>query len=526
MCIRSLSKKARLRGLKVPDFDVVTYTIAMPTDMVKDIRRSLEKAQYRILTSADSNPSLDSKPKYCQKNWVADCVKQHDSYSEESDDAESNYNAFGFDSPVSNVENSLGRNFIVAESCILTQSTPVVEAQGEAEGESGACQSIRLLAMNGSHHEQHPENNCPPRAETVRDYTSGRDYLGCESSIAGFVSHGGESTLPSDLQHDTNSLGSYSIDRDSRCELIRSFSEEIEDFKVSSTDSGNCISGTVGTIDYEDPFEAEEDSFHRHISQLQIMDSGFMDACSVSDYEPLEMIDYKDVGSACKPLAGAERGPDLRKTQKSIVADEKSFYVPMSNIAGTIYNRNDQADLHGGKDEYFPQMHESGSLAAQDIDKSENFKWEIGVVTSPFDFPCCLEGSDADPDDCDSTRTPNILYVDKLVVNHNHDVPLGPSALRPRNDLYETPATSVHKDNNDQHLVDEKIFLVGHKAATSQDKDVVYTRDTIEKDGKEKIKETLVPSVQINKPGSGEASRQNKHGNRLDRFYPGGKFKF
>ncbi|KAI3841153.1 hypothetical protein MKX03_007881 [Papaver bracteatum] len=570
MCIRSLSKKARLRGLNVPDFDVVTYTIAMPTDMVKGIRRSLEKAQYRILTSADSDTGLDTRPKYCQKNWVADRVKQHDSYSEESDDAESNYNAFGFDSPVSSV--SLGRNSIVAENCIFTQSTPVVEAQGEVERESCACQSMSISVMNGSHHEQHSESNYPSRAETLRDYTSERDYLGFESGNAGFVSYEGGKTLPFNLQRHTNSLGSNSVDRDSRCELIRSFSEEIEDFEVSSTYSGNSISGTVGTIDYEDPFEAEDDSFNRHIPPLQIMDSGLVDACSVSDYEPLEMIDYEDVGSACEPLAGAETGPDFGKTQNSFVPDEKSFSVPMSDIAGITYNGNDQADLHGGNDGYFPQMHEPSNLAAQDIDKLKNSKWDIGVLTSPSDSPCCLEGSDADPDDCDGTRTPNILYVDKLVVHHNHDVPLSSSSLRPENDLYETPATSVHKDNNDQHLVDEKIFLVGPKAATSQDKDVVYNTDTTgkdiknlkiekhveqpkskqrkamvlksvaggvallgvfllfqlrRKDGKEKIKETLVPSVQINKPGSGEASRQNKqHGNRLDRVYPGGKFKF
>ncbi|XP_026405852.1 uncharacterized protein LOC113301298 isoform X1 [Papaver somniferum] len=559
MCIRSLSKKARLRGLNVPDFDVVTYTIAMPTDMVKGIRRSLEKAQYRILTSADSDSGLDTRPKYCQKNWVADCVKQHDSYSEESDDAESNYNAFGSDSPVSSVS---------------THSTPVVEAQGEVERESGACQSMSISVMNGSHHEQHPESNYPPRAETLRDYTSERDYLGFESGNAGFVSHEGGNTLPFNLQRHTNSLGSNSVDRDSTCELIRSFSEEIEDFEVSSTYSGNSISGTVGTIDYEDPFEAEDDSFNRDIPQLQMVDSGLMDACSVSDYEPLEMIDYEDVGSACKPLAGAETGPDFGETQNSIVPDEKSFSVPISDIAGIIYNRNDQADLHGGNDGYFPQMHEPSSLAAQDIDKLKSSKWDIGVLTSPVS-PCCLEGSDADPDNCDGTGTPNILYVDKLVVHHNHDVPLGASALSPENDLYEAPATSVHKDNNDQHLVDEKNFLVGQKAATSQDKDVVYTTDTIgkedidnlkiekhgeqpkskqrkamvlksvaggvtllgvfllfqlrRKDGKEKIKETLVPSVQINKPGPGEASssRQNKqHGNRLDRVYPGGNFEF
>ncbi|KAK1423768.1 hypothetical protein QVD17_19076 [Tagetes erecta] len=42
VCIRSLSTKARAKQLNVPDFDIVTNTVPMPTDVVRCIRSSLE----------------------------------------------------------------------------------------------------------------------------------------------------------------------------------------------------------------------------------------------------------------------------------------------------------------------------------------------------------------------------------------------------------------------------------------------------------------------------------------------------
>ncbi|PIA59805.1 hypothetical protein AQUCO_00400590v1 [Aquilegia coerulea] len=102
MCIRSLSKKARSKDLNVPDFDVVTYTVAMPKDMVKGIRNSLEQSQCRL--SEDSpvcSTYIGSRPKYGKKNWVADFARHYDSCSEESDTTDSNYQVVGFNSPAS-----------------------------------------------------------------------------------------------------------------------------------------------------------------------------------------------------------------------------------------------------------------------------------------------------------------------------------------------------------------------------------------------------------------------------------------
>lgn len=45
ICIRSFSKKSRSININVPDFDIVTCMVAMPKDMVRCIRRSIELSQ-------------------------------------------------------------------------------------------------------------------------------------------------------------------------------------------------------------------------------------------------------------------------------------------------------------------------------------------------------------------------------------------------------------------------------------------------------------------------------------------------
>ncbi|XP_068642992.1 uncharacterized protein [Aristolochia californica] len=95
MCIRSLSKKARLKHLNVPDFDVVTYTIAMPTDMVGGLRRSLERAQYSL------SSSTSSKEVCRRKIQGTDHIRHCDFSSEESEEGESNFRLLEFQSPIS-----------------------------------------------------------------------------------------------------------------------------------------------------------------------------------------------------------------------------------------------------------------------------------------------------------------------------------------------------------------------------------------------------------------------------------------
>ncbi|XP_048233171.1 uncharacterized protein LOC8287608 isoform X3 [Ricinus communis] len=90
MCIRALSKKARLRHLNVPDFDIVTCTAAMPTDMVGYIRRSWEitYCDYSNSSSLSRNHELLERSRQKHLNSIAG---RSYNYYEESHSAERNF---------------------------------------------------------------------------------------------------------------------------------------------------------------------------------------------------------------------------------------------------------------------------------------------------------------------------------------------------------------------------------------------------------------------------------------------------
>ncbi|PWA91142.1 Calponin homology domain-containing protein [Artemisia annua] len=88
ICIRSLSMKARSKQLKVPDFDVVTKTVAMPTDVVGCIRRSLELSTSSVTQGHIQNARSKSR----QKSPLASHQQDGDEAClEESDEVKSNY---------------------------------------------------------------------------------------------------------------------------------------------------------------------------------------------------------------------------------------------------------------------------------------------------------------------------------------------------------------------------------------------------------------------------------------------------
>ncbi|KAF9589476.1 hypothetical protein IFM89_024238 [Coptis chinensis] len=90
--------------LMVADFDVVTYTVVMPKDMVKGICNSLEQSQCRSsVNSAGCSTYILSIPKYGHRYWAFDNGRHYDSCSEESDSTDSNYQVFGYYIPASTI---------------------------------------------------------------------------------------------------------------------------------------------------------------------------------------------------------------------------------------------------------------------------------------------------------------------------------------------------------------------------------------------------------------------------------------
>ncbi|KAJ8476145.1 hypothetical protein OPV22_019872 [Ensete ventricosum] len=143
MCIRSLSKKARLKNLSVPDFDVVTYTIAMPTDLVGGICRSLE--QSRCSLSSSGSYSMDFRRLYRQKGYSGQHDQSHE-YCSESDEAESSFNGIELESPSSNVSYDASNIFnldgeVFAQGSLGDDNSSKLhvyfELEGQTRGEDG-----------------------------------------------------------------------------------------------------------------------------------------------------------------------------------------------------------------------------------------------------------------------------------------------------------------------------------------------------------------------------------------------------
>ncbi|KAL4590439.1 hypothetical protein LXL04_003369 [Taraxacum kok-saghyz] len=87
ICIRSLSKKARSKQLNVPDFDIVTKTVAMPTEFVGGIRRSLESSTSRNTHGEGKHGRLNFR----QKSSFASHQQVDESCLDESDEAKSSF---------------------------------------------------------------------------------------------------------------------------------------------------------------------------------------------------------------------------------------------------------------------------------------------------------------------------------------------------------------------------------------------------------------------------------------------------
>ncbi|KAK9162166.1 hypothetical protein Syun_003068 [Stephania yunnanensis] len=226
MCIRSFSMKARSRDLNVPDFDGVTYSIAMPTDMVGCIRRSLEKSQDQFLRSSDLCDSYKGgKPRYRQRSWDVGGATCYDSTSEEFEDLRNNYHELGFDSPslstshddaslvVSDAENSPSGSLMLTEN--LTSACATIQSIVQYQEKGGSNSSQNELTSLA----EWPPSTC---------------------------------SMPNDNHQAPNDV----INEVSNCPQDRRSSDDTEFATMHPTTSENSISCKVDTVDYEDKFEA------------------------------------------------------------------------------------------------------------------------------------------------------------------------------------------------------------------------------------------------------------------------------
>ncbi|XP_019200564.1 PREDICTED: uncharacterized protein LOC109194124 isoform X3 [Ipomoea nil] len=316
ICLRALSKKARSKHLKVPDFDVVTYTVAMPKDMVGGIRRSLETSQCSFSSSSSYSSYKDQRQKVRQKNLTEAGDKNYDSCSEESDEAESKYmgeesycsstNNNKYTAPLnSDCENSPGVCSAVTKSSMKqsllhsdmrdqhiydngfnqfgSESTKYPSSQHarnyeSQDGVSSSCiKSQRKLHQsddlsrpldNDIMHFDHVDpnmGNCASVQDSIYDYEAEGDYISDYLAFSDSVIGGADGNSPVLLEGEDNIFNFFmGVDshwsRSSRCSVDgcgNKFSDDIEDLEVSSTASMSSLLGRALNLEFDDHFDID-----------------------------------------------------------------------------------------------------------------------------------------------------------------------------------------------------------------------------------------------------------------------------
>uniref|UniRef100_A0A0E0D5B9 non-specific serine/threonine protein kinase n=1 Tax=Oryza meridionalis TaxID=40149 RepID=A0A0E0D5B9_9ORYZ len=140
MCIRLLSKNARTMRLTVPDFDIVTHTIAMPNYIVGGIRRSLEQPQCSSSGSSGYSPSANSKALNQQRVFGAENDQQCETHYD-SDEAESKLSAL-------EPEDSVSEDNI--STLLKSGNMPKEEKEGYGDSEHGMHEEKSLSESVGS----------------------------------------------------------------------------------------------------------------------------------------------------------------------------------------------------------------------------------------------------------------------------------------------------------------------------------------------------------------------------------------
>ncbi|KAL3528216.1 hypothetical protein ACH5RR_012872 [Cinchona calisaya] len=316
ICIRALSKKARSKQLYVPDFDLVTYTVVMPTDMVGCIRRSLESSQCSISSSSSCNSYKGKRSKSQRKNLISAYSRNYDSCSEESDEAESAYSGIEsyssstgkFDYPVtlnSENENSPGAFSVVknytarkaasqsdtrnlhrndlAKHCSLHHSRDDHQANYSSTCHSKAHEDLHHRAFHTDNDVRHNYKNSSQLADVDlalgtdasdigaslfesgadRDFIA--DYLAFSDSIV--LRNDGNSPVLFDGEDSIcnffMSIDSHGIDSKRKTfqnGFYQRSTDDMEDVEVSSMTSMSSILGRVLNMDFDDQYNAGDSS--------------------------------------------------------------------------------------------------------------------------------------------------------------------------------------------------------------------------------------------------------------------------
>ncbi|XP_019257329.1 PREDICTED: uncharacterized protein LOC109235607 isoform X2 [Nicotiana attenuata] len=292
ICIRALSNKARSKQLKVPDFDLVTYTVVMPKDMVGGIRRSLETSS-SLSSSSGYYSYKEKRSKHMERNKTRESEGNYDSLSEESDEAESKF--VGEESCCSstnqleddNATDSDADNSIDEHSSVRKNGREKISCARNDRTED-SCSSVCTNSQSRSHHRTSPGNGGKYSTANDRihfDYSDLNvvndesvvgdsmydnevessyisNYLAFSDSVIG----GTDGSTPVLRKGEDNILNLFmaidshepNLSEGTSQNGLRNKFSDTEDAEVSSTTSMSSVLCRVRALDFDDQFDADD----------------------------------------------------------------------------------------------------------------------------------------------------------------------------------------------------------------------------------------------------------------------------
>uniref|UniRef100_A0A2N9H9R6 Calponin-homology (CH) domain-containing protein n=1 Tax=Fagus sylvatica TaxID=28930 RepID=A0A2N9H9R6_FAGSY len=292
---------------KVPDFDIVTYTVAMPTDMVGCIRRSWELPKCSFLNSASYDLYKDSREKFRQKHTIANSGRNYDMHLEDSDGTEinhmldiqnqekSDYSHCQFESPCTT--ESVGSLCTQHGECDhplnSSLSTSSIDSQIHLSGRASPLRS-QVKHSNVISAMDVIYDNCSPGysafvvEDSINDYTPSQSYFADQL-------HGTDSSDPVlyNASSSIDSHGSNSTPRIFESGPRRRLADMFDGVEVSSAGSMSSVSGAVLNLDSEDRFDTEDDSKIAQFPEFQNEKAVFLTKKTTRGYKSHDIVKYE-----------------------------------------------------------------------------------------------------------------------------------------------------------------------------------------------------------------------------------------
>ncbi|KAG6398552.1 hypothetical protein SASPL_140018 [Salvia splendens] len=280
---------------KVPDFDMVTHSVTMPTDMVGVIRRSLESPQCTFSSSSSYGSHKGSITKLKKSNLFSPDIRDGDSSSsDESDEAESRYmGENSFSSPTnfddangvnSYLEDSHENSYVSGQYRTKNLVESDVKCKSDIDKDISCCSVSKKISYDGSSNvngeERQTYNNGNADVSSVNLTPENDDpYMGDSSCIeVGENNYIANYLAFSDLMvhaNDSNSVvgdgennmfdfflnvepqGATTGERSFHNGSQRVYSDD-EDMEVSSTTSMTSVLGRLLNLEFDNQYDVED----------------------------------------------------------------------------------------------------------------------------------------------------------------------------------------------------------------------------------------------------------------------------